>query len=545
MLGITGRVSSRIPALDVSAFLDVNYGLKVSDDRGNDSYTPRPLPSCPPALDGAWQDVASVVHDAWARRRLDDGWRWGPERSDARKTHPCLVPYEELPESEQAYDLATARTVVGALHARGYLISPPPGIPGPRSSSVAIETEERLRSLSGELEDLGYSESGFDIRAETGSLISALKQDLREAAVLYGGRIGERLTHEVLDRLGRRGSATKRRRLVGNFAVQLSNLNTLGLLPSEVRRRLQELRRLANGARHAHPLHLELAEDVPLLVDAGFSWLLGLHARNAPASAPAAPTSSAALRGLLEAEAIVERSDGDAAIAALDACVARMPSLDGHPRILQLRAVARSRQGTDASIAEALASLERIPEPLQGEDEVLGIAGGALKRRAFLASDEKTRRADLELALGKYHLGWSYTQQRSIYAGINVAALSLWTGRREEAERAALSVDKLARVVEPEVVEAEYPGTEAGFDLWRRLSLAEARLILAILKGTGEDLRAAGELFRNAFAYAEAHGMTEPLRSAQLQLRRHLDLIHPFFTDVVSLLELSGGRRSS
>ena len=28
-------------------------------------------------------------------------WTWGPVRDDAAKKHPCLVPYDELPESEK------------------------------------------------------------------------------------------------------------------------------------------------------------------------------------------------------------------------------------------------------------------------------------------------------------------------------------------------------------------------------------------------------------------------------------------------------------
>ena len=31
-----------------------------------------------------------------------------PTRDDARKCHPCLVPYDDLPESEKEYDRNTA-----------------------------------------------------------------------------------------------------------------------------------------------------------------------------------------------------------------------------------------------------------------------------------------------------------------------------------------------------------------------------------------------------------------------------------------------------
>ena len=71
--------------------------------------------------------LAAHSHAAWARRRLDDGWRHGPRRDDARKEHPGLVPYDELPESEKQYDRATALETLKAMRALGYRIQPPAG----------------------------------------------------------------------------------------------------------------------------------------------------------------------------------------------------------------------------------------------------------------------------------------------------------------------------------------------------------------------------------------------------------------------------------
>ncbi|MBQ8607845.1 MAG: Ryanodine receptor Ryr, partial [Bacteroidaceae bacterium] len=39
---------------------------------------------------------------------MEQGWTYGKERSDALKQHPCLIPYEELPEVEKEYDRDTA-----------------------------------------------------------------------------------------------------------------------------------------------------------------------------------------------------------------------------------------------------------------------------------------------------------------------------------------------------------------------------------------------------------------------------------------------------
>ena len=63
-------------------------------------------------LNSLVEAMAKNVHDVWAESRISQGWTYGPERNDALKHHPCLVPYEDLPEVEKAYDRDTA---VGTL----------------------------------------------------------------------------------------------------------------------------------------------------------------------------------------------------------------------------------------------------------------------------------------------------------------------------------------------------------------------------------------------------------------------------------------------
>lgn len=69
--------------------------------------------------------LAVHVHDAWAQGRLDEGWTYGRQRDDEKKTHPGLVPYDELSESEKEYDRTTVRETIRALLALGYRIVPP------------------------------------------------------------------------------------------------------------------------------------------------------------------------------------------------------------------------------------------------------------------------------------------------------------------------------------------------------------------------------------------------------------------------------------
>ena len=43
-------------------------------------------------------------HSNWCYFKQQDGWKYGPEKDFERKEHPCLVPYNELPEIQQRKD---------------------------------------------------------------------------------------------------------------------------------------------------------------------------------------------------------------------------------------------------------------------------------------------------------------------------------------------------------------------------------------------------------------------------------------------------------
>ena len=77
-----------------------------------ETYVPQPMDTSdvqlPEELNELVEKMAKNVHEVWAQSRISQGWTYGPERSDALKHHPCLVPYEELPEIEKAYDRDTA-----------------------------------------------------------------------------------------------------------------------------------------------------------------------------------------------------------------------------------------------------------------------------------------------------------------------------------------------------------------------------------------------------------------------------------------------------
>ena len=69
------------------------------------------------------EQMAKNVHEVWAQSRIEQGWIYGEERNDALKHHPCLVPYEELPEVEKAYDRDTALETLKLICKLGFKIS--------------------------------------------------------------------------------------------------------------------------------------------------------------------------------------------------------------------------------------------------------------------------------------------------------------------------------------------------------------------------------------------------------------------------------------
>ena len=91
------------------------------------NYVPQPMDTediqLPEELDALVEQMAKNVDEVWAKSRMEEGWTYGEERNDALKHHPCLVPYEELPEVEKAYDRDTALGTLKLICKLGFKIS--------------------------------------------------------------------------------------------------------------------------------------------------------------------------------------------------------------------------------------------------------------------------------------------------------------------------------------------------------------------------------------------------------------------------------------
>ena len=93
----------------------------------NRKYIPQPIDTndilLPEELDLLVEQMAKNVHEVWALSRINQGWKYGNTRDDIKKEHPCLIPYEELPEEEKAYDRDTALSTLKLINKLGFNIS--------------------------------------------------------------------------------------------------------------------------------------------------------------------------------------------------------------------------------------------------------------------------------------------------------------------------------------------------------------------------------------------------------------------------------------
>jgi len=87
-------------------------------------YIPQPIETgdakLPENLEKLIELMSKNVHEVWAETRISQGWTYGEQRDDKLKTHPCLVPYEELPEEEKEYDRNTSVSTLKLIMKLGF-----------------------------------------------------------------------------------------------------------------------------------------------------------------------------------------------------------------------------------------------------------------------------------------------------------------------------------------------------------------------------------------------------------------------------------------
>lgn len=64
--------------------------------------------------------LAEAAHKVWMDGKLRDGWKYGPVTDKPKKIHSCLVPYNQLSETDKESDRDMVRGIPKILAAAGY-----------------------------------------------------------------------------------------------------------------------------------------------------------------------------------------------------------------------------------------------------------------------------------------------------------------------------------------------------------------------------------------------------------------------------------------
>ena len=75
-----------------------------------------------PVSEEELEQLAKREHDRWMALKYHQGWRYGKPRDDVNRLHPCMLPWEDLPEEEKDKDRSTVKPILGWLEEIGYVV---------------------------------------------------------------------------------------------------------------------------------------------------------------------------------------------------------------------------------------------------------------------------------------------------------------------------------------------------------------------------------------------------------------------------------------
>lgn len=110
-------------------------------------------------------------HEAWMEFKAREGWTYGEVKDAEKKTHPCMVPYDQLPALQKAKDHVFRATVhfMKALHVAGVDEPTPGSVPVSAAGFTPIKYIGRRESYR----DGTYGTGIVWVRGETKSVPAA------------------------------------------------------------------------------------------------------------------------------------------------------------------------------------------------------------------------------------------------------------------------------------------------------------------------------------------------------------------------------------
>jgi hypothetical protein len=115
---------SRIPVTDFMNAWKESHHYTIQVLQSADEYEPHPVKLENIIIDEDLEElqeaIAENAHEVWAEARIKEGWTYGRERDDIKKTHPDLIPYSALPDSEKEYDRLMALETIRLVKKLGF-----------------------------------------------------------------------------------------------------------------------------------------------------------------------------------------------------------------------------------------------------------------------------------------------------------------------------------------------------------------------------------------------------------------------------------------
>jgi hypothetical protein len=94
---------------------------------GGEKFTPKPLDLAavvvPPEVKHLIEICAERMHDSWMETNERQGWCYGEASDHTQKTHPAMIPYEDLPADLRRADQVSAEQILRSILACGYTIN--------------------------------------------------------------------------------------------------------------------------------------------------------------------------------------------------------------------------------------------------------------------------------------------------------------------------------------------------------------------------------------------------------------------------------------
>lgn len=73
------------------------------------------------AVSAAFGATPEQSHAGWLAQKERDGWTYGPVKDQEKKTHPCMVPYDQLSQEQKMKDhvFVAVVTAMGGIDKEG------------------------------------------------------------------------------------------------------------------------------------------------------------------------------------------------------------------------------------------------------------------------------------------------------------------------------------------------------------------------------------------------------------------------------------------